>query len=97
MEKQKCHFCGEEKENCYNGFTAMILPDKNMEAKIDKWGRENWWINLERTDLTEEESKELDQLSIYDQGLNTVGRGVMCPDCMKLEDELYVKYYPESL
>ena len=95
--KQKCHFCGEQKENCFSGFTAMILPNESMEAKIDRWGRMDWWINFERTDLTEEESEELNHLSLYDQALNTVGKGVMCPDCMKEEDRLYKKYYPHMI
>ena len=41
-----------------------------------RWFTKTWWKNLERTDLTEQESKELDQLSTYDQLLNTVGKGV---------------------
>ena len=157
---EKCHHCGEEKENCYHGFISMCLPVPEMEAKIDKWnlinayttyikectenytthnirvteaeipqhwkpsvtldmgelltqeqfnskvksddnfaekwGREDWFKNLERTDLTEEESKELDDLCFYDQMLNTVGRGVQCDDCGKKEAELYEKYYPKT-
>jgi hypothetical protein len=40
---------------------------------------------------------ELDNLSYYDQLLNTVGKGVQCNDCGKKEAELYKKYYPENL
>lgn len=61
-----------------------------------KWYTKDWWKSLERTDLTEEESKELDQLATYDQLLNTVGRGVQCDDCGKKEAELYEKYYPNN-
>ena len=61
-----------------------------------KWSTKNWWKNLERTDLTYEEAKELDDLCSYDQFLNTVGRGIQCNDCGKLEAELYEKYYPEQ-
>jgi len=93
--KEKCHHCGKEKENCYHGFIAMTIPIPEAEAKIDKWGRENWFKNLERTDLTEEESKELDGLCTYDQLLNTVGRGVQCNECAIKEEELYEKYYPK--
>jgi DNA-directed RNA polymerase subunit N (RpoN/RPB10) len=63
---------------------------------IDKWGREDWWKNFERIDLTEEQAKELDELGMYDQLLNTVGRGVQCNDCAKKEAELYDKYYPRN-
>jgi hypothetical protein len=62
-----------------------------------QWFTNKWFNNLERTDLTEEEAKELDDISFYDQLLNTVGRGVQCNDCGKKESELYEKYYPESL
>ena len=62
----------------------------------EKWYTKTWWKNLEREDLTEEESKELDQLATYDQFLNTVGRGIQCDDCGKKEAELYEKYYPNN-
>ena len=93
---EKCHHCGEEKENCYHGFIAMTIPIPEAEALIDKWGREDWQKNFERTDLTEDEDKELDGLNMYDQLLNTVGRGVQCSDCAKKEAELYDKYYPRN-
>lgn len=92
---ETCHHCGEEKENCYHGFIAMTLPIPKAEALIEKWGRENWWTNLEREDLTKEEMKELDGLATYDQLLNTVGRGIQCDDCAVKENELYEKYYPK--
>ena len=94
--KEKCHHCGEEKENCYHGFISMTLPIPEAEAIIDKWGRDNWWSNLERIDLTEEETKELESLTMYDQLLNTVGRGIQCDECGIKEAELYKKYYPEN-
>jgi hypothetical protein len=94
---ETCHHCGEEKENCYHGYIAMTIPIPEAEALIDKWGRGTWFENLERTDLTEDEMKELDSLSYYDQLLNTVGRGVQCDDCGKKEAELYEIYYPKSL
>jgi hypothetical protein len=94
---EKCQHCGEQKENCYHGFILMCLPMPKMEEKIDKWGRENWFENLERTDLTEQQIKELDDLCFYDQMLNTVGRGIQCDDCGRKESELYEKYYPKSL
>ena len=93
---ERCHHCGEEKENCYHGFIALTIPHPDWEAKIDKWGRKDWWENLERTDLTPEQMEELDQISCYDQALSTVGRGVQCDDCGKKESELYEKYYPKT-
>ena len=89
-----CHHCGEEKENCRHKFIALTLPVPELEEKIDKWGRGDWWENLERTDLSLEEVIELDDLSMYDQLLNTIGRGAQCSDCEAKEIELYNKYYP---
>jgi hypothetical protein len=75
-------------------FNNKIKTDPEFSKK---WYTKTWWKNLERTDLTEEESKELDDLATYDQLLNTVGRGVQCDDCGKKEAELYEIYYPKSL
>jgi len=46
--------------------------------------------------LTEEESQELDQLSTYDQALNTVSRGYVCYPCLEKENKLLNKYYPNE-
>ena len=74
-------------------FINKIKTDSEFSKK---WYTKDWWKNLERTDLTEQEMKELDDLGFYDQMLNTVGRGVQCDDCGKREAELYEKYYPEN-
>jgi hypothetical protein len=94
---ETCHHCGEEKEDCYHGFIAMTLPIPEAEADKQKWGGDDWWKNLEREDLTQQEFEQLDNLNMYDQLLNTVGRGVQCEDCGRKEQELYEKYYPKSL
>lgn len=95
--KQTCHHCGEEKENCYNGYIAMTLPIPEFEEKIEKLGRNSWWERMEFvTDPESEEFKELDNLNMYDQLLNTVGKGVQCDDCAIKEQELYNKYYPKT-
>ena len=57
---EKCQHCGEEKEDCYHGFIAICIPIPEMEVKINKWGREEWWKNLERTDLTEDEARRVE-------------------------------------
>ena len=93
---ETCHHCGEEKEDCYHGYIAMTLPIPEAEALIEKWGREDWWKNLERTNLTEDEMNELEGLATYDQLLSTVGRGVQCDDCAMKETELYSQYYPKQ-
>lgn len=96
--KQTCHHCGEEKEDCYNGFIAMTLPIPEFEEQLEKLGRGDWWKRLEEiTDTESDEFKKLDNLGMYDQLLNTVGRGVQCDDCAIKEEELYNKYYPKQL
>ena len=92
-----CHHCGKQKENCYHGFIALTIPHPEWEEKLDRWGRKDWWKNLERTDLSEDQMKELDEICMYDQALNTVGRGIQCEDCGRKEAELYEKYYPKDL
>ena len=92
----RCHHCGEDKADCYYGFIAMTIPIPEAEEAIEKWGRGDWWKNLEREDLTKEEMDELDGLCTYDQLLNTVGRGVQCDECAIKENELYEKYYPNT-
>lgn len=94
---ETCHHCGEQKEDCYHGYISLLIPLPRIEEMIDKWGRKDWFKNLERTDLTEEEMEELDGIATYDQLLNTVGKGIQCDDCGKKEAELYEKYYPKSL
>lgn len=94
---ETCHHCGEQKEDCFHGYIALLIPLPRIEEMIDKWGRKDWFKNLERTDLTEEEMEELDGIATYDQLLNTVGKGIQCDDCGKKEAELYEKYYPKSL
>jgi hypothetical protein len=81
---------------------CLTQEEFNNKIKIDsefslEWFTNKWFNNLEREDLTEEELEELDKLSLYDQMLNSIGRGVQCSDCGKKESELYEKYYPKHL
>ena len=94
----KCQYYHTQSEELYlyYGFLSSALPIEDMENKIDKWGRSDWWENLERTDLTKEEFNELYQISFYDQILNTVGRGYSCIPCLQKEEELLNKYYPQN-
>jgi hypothetical protein len=83
--------------------TGELLTQEQFNSKVKsdntfarKWNTKTWWKNLERTDLTEAEMKELDGLCTYDQLLNTVGRGIQCDECGRKEAELYEKYYPRE-
>jgi hypothetical protein len=89
-----CQYCGKstEKENMFYGFIAMCPPIPEMEERKIKWGGAEWWKNLERTDLTEVEVKDLDDLSFYDQLLSTISRGHICIPCLENEEKLLTKY-----
>ena len=94
---QKCHYCPNETD-LPTHFVAMCLPVPRIEDLIDKWGREDWFKNLEKdpSTFTPEQNNELEEMSTYDQLLNTLGKGIMCKDCIKLEGELLDKYYQIS-
>ena len=84
-------------------YTDTCLPQEDFINKVKtdsefskEWFTNKWFNNLEREDLTEEELEELDKLSLYDQMLNSIGRGVQCDDCGRKESELYEKYYPKT-
>jgi hypothetical protein len=93
--KENPAFAGPYTDPCLTQeeFNSKIKTDSEFSLE---WFTNKWFNNLERTDLTEEENKELDQICFYDQMLNTVGRGVQCNDCGKKEAELYEKYYPKK-
>ena len=69
--------------------------NSDFREKIDKLGRDDWWKKVDWDNPTEVD-KELDELSFYDQLLNTVGRGYACKPCLKKEDKLHKKYYAKS-
>jgi len=84
----KCQYCHEETDNPWM-YLPMTLIIEEQEEVIDKLGREDWFDKADWDNPTKEE----DQLSFYDQLLNTVGRGYSCTKCIKQEEKLYVKYY----
>ena len=90
---EKCQYCGETHGEMFKGFISMGLPDSEMEEKINKWGRSDWWERMEDPNLSEEDQSELQDLCFYDQIVNTVGKGVACIPCLQKEDELIKKYY----
>ena len=74
----------------YYGMTPI---QENLEKKIDKLGRNDWWKKLEDPTTSKADLKKLDELAFYDQLLNTVGKGIVCEECIIKDDELYEKYY----
>jgi len=90
----KCQFCEQNTDNEWL-FLPMIFPQEKMEILIDKWGRKDWFKNLEKdpTEFTPEENEELENLYVYDQALNTVSKGYSCNKCEEDGYELFIKYY----
>ena len=88
----KCYWCSSEGEDYFIGYIAMSPPIESMELLKETYGGEKWYKWLERDDLTKDDYINMDKLSAYDQMLNTVGKGVLCPDCLRKEDELLKKY-----
>ena len=97
MENNRCQFCSKETDLPWM-FVTMCLPIPKMEDLIDRWGRNDWWENLDKDPhlLTPEQTQELEEMSFYDQLLNTIGRGYMCKECIELEDKLLTQYYPQN-
>lgn len=91
----KCHFCSKE-TNLPWSYISMCPIQEHLEKKIDKLGRNDWWKKLEDPTTSKAELKRLDELAFYDQLLNTVGRGILCEDCIEKDDKLYEKYYGKN-
>jgi len=90
--ENKCQYCGEATDNPIMYLNmSLLIPE--YEVKIDKLGRKDWWKKMEDPNLTEEEMKELDDLSFYDQLVNTMGKGYACTSCLVKDDSNYIKYY----
>jgi len=93
--KNNCNFCQQPVENGIPGYYPMSMPVPELEELKEKYGGEDWWNNLNRENLTEEEKDDQDRLCFYDQLLFTVGRGICCEKCIVKENELLNKYYPQ--
>jgi len=98
MSKNKCQYCKTEHptEDLFYGHMAMIIPDAKYEDRINELGRNDWWERMKEPNLPEKEAKELEDLCLYDQLVNTVGRGFACKKCMEEEHKMYEKYYPDE-
>ena len=98
MKKTKCQFCKEEHktEEMFHGHLAMMIPEAKYEDRINELGRDSWWERMKEPNLPEKEAKELEDLALYDQLVNTIGRGSACNKCLEKEDKMYQKYYPNN-
>ena len=75
LNKNKCQWCGKE-TNSPNIYHAMGPLQEKYELLIQSFEKsygKKWWDNKKI------ESKLLDDVSFYDQIVNTVGKGIVCP------------------
>ena len=87
--KNKCNWCGSETD-LPQTYHAMGPLQEKYELLLQgfelKYGSK--WYEKE-----DEIGKELiDDVSFYDQVVNTVGRGVVCADCLDKDDKVYTKF-----
>ena len=87
--KRKCQWCGG-KTDLPNTYHAMGPLSEKYELLLQDFAKkygEKWY------DKEEEIGKELlDDVCFYDQVVNTVGRGIVCADCLDKDDKLFTKF-----
>ncbi len=86
----KCNWCSALTSNkeCY---TAMSPLNEHYEELIKQWDKEYgtfWYDNVDG----KIDQKLLDEVILYDQATNTVGRGIICDDCHEKDEIIYQKY-----
>ena len=87
--KRKCYWCSNETDLPYT-YHAMGPISEKYELLIQNFKKkygEKWW------DKEEEIGKKLlEEVSFYDQIVNTVSKGVVCAECLDKDDEMYNKF-----
>ena len=86
----KCNWCSALTSNkeCY---TAMSPLNEHYEELIKQWDKEYgtfWYDNVDG----KIDQKLLDEVILYDQATNTVGKGIICNDCHEKDEIIYQKY-----
>jgi hypothetical protein len=75
----------------------MQLPEtpilEFIEEKIDKFGRQRIWGEDGDWSTQNLDSDFEAELLVYDNMLCTVSPKVVCINCLKVDDELWEKYY----
>ena len=84
----KCEWCGDTTKNP-ESYVAMSPLIKKYEKLIKEWDKKygQFWYDSKEID-----KKLLDDVIIYDQATNTVGRGVICNGCHEKDEKIYQKY-----
>ena len=87
--KNKCNWCGGETDlpQTYHAMGPLQEKYELLLQDLKKKYGPKWYYK------EEEIGKELlDDVSFYDQVVNTVGRGVVCADCLDKDDKVYTNF-----
>ena len=87
-KKEKCNWCGSETDLPYT-YHAMGPIQEKYELLLQAFEKsywEKWW------DSKEIDSKLSEEVSFYDQVINTVSKGVVCAKCLDEDEKLWLKY-----
>ena len=88
LNKNKCDWCQEETDLPCTYHAMGPISEKYellLQGFENKYG-ETWY------DSKEIDPKLLDDVSFYDQIVNTVGKGIVCADCLDKDDKVYSKF-----
>ena len=87
-----CMWCGKP-----TVMEAMLLPEtpilEFMEDKINGHGRQDIWGEDGDWSMKDLDSDFEAELLVYDELLNTVSDKIVCIGCLKVDDDLWNKYY----
>ena len=88
LNKNKCDWC-QSKTDLPQSYHAMGPLQEKYEILLqgfeNKYG-ETWY------DSEEIDPKLLNDVAFYDQIVNTVGKGIVCADCLDKDDKVYSKF-----
>ena len=88
-QKNKCQWCGGETDlpQTYHAMGPLNEKYELLLQGFEKKYGEKWY------DKEDEIGKELlDDVSFYDQVVNTVSRGIVCAECLDKDDKVYTKF-----
>ena len=86
----KCDWCGAPTSN-KEGYSAMSPLNEGYEKLIQQWDKEYgqfWYDNPDK----KIDQKLLDEVILYDQATNTVGKAIICDHCLEKDEIIYQKY-----
>jgi hypothetical protein len=86
----KCDWCGKSTKNP-ESYTAMSPLNEGYEKLIKQWDEKygQFWYDNPKGDI---DIRLLDEVAMYDQATNTVGKGIVCNNCHEKDEIIYQKY-----